>query len=521
MITFNELGQKGRLGNQLFQIASTIGIATKNGNTYGFPDWENRKYFEKELPISTSNGIEVQEFHFHYSDINFPDTISTHFNLTGFFQSERYFSHCKEKIKEQFKFKDTLISQVRNYYDEQEVFTKPTIAISIRRGDYVNNKNYLQLPVTYFLSCLFAFTEENLSRLEEYNIIIFSDDIDYCKLHFGGLPNIYFSEGNSPIEDLCLMSQCDHFIISNSTFSWWGAWLGEKEHSIIFRPDGLFDGDLKQKNLEIDFYPSRWIPKKETKIYLNDVTFCIPILLDSNDRKENLDLCIKHIKKHFNTKIIVTEEIDIPITSVIEEVVLENRCTYMKSNNKEFHRTKMLNDMFKSANTSYVANWDADVLISPISIYLSVVQLRQGVTMVFPYEWAFARIPRNPYYKDLLWTLDIGIVGTTLFNGMHTSDVPSYGGAVFVNKEDYLKIGGENENFISFGAEDVERVVRTKKLEYSITRVPGVLYHLQHWVGINSSTRNPFFLQNKLEYEKVEKMTKEELLNYIKTWHWI
>lgn len=526
MLTYSKLGNNGRLGNQLFQIASTIGLACHYGTNYSFPKWNYSKYFKNHLPTIEQGGIEINEPHFHYSSNIIPFTNNFIKNniidLNGYFQSEFYFAECKDLIKHHFTFKEDLITQVRNYYDDNEVFDKPVIAISIRRGDYVNNENYLQLPITFYFKALLDNFGGYENVIDNYNIIIFSDDIPNCRVHFGALHNVYFSENNSDIEDLCLMSQCNHFILSNSTFSWWGAWLGEKEDSIVIRPDGLFDGKLKIKNDEKDFYPNRWIVQIGNKLDLSDVTFCIPIKIDSNDRIENLDLCVKHIKKHFNTEIFIMEETSNPIyIHMRKDLDISKLVKFEVCNNGVFHRTKMLNDMFKKSNTSFVANWDADVLISPISIWLAVNLLRKGETMVFPYKWAFARIPREPYYKKILWTLDIGVVGDNMFNGMLTSDAISVGGAVLMNRENYLSIGGENENFISFGAEDVERVIRNDKVSLKHKRVNGTLYHLQHWVGIDSSPRNPYFQNNKDEYEKVKNMNFEELKNYIKTWKWI
>ena len=137
-------------------------------------------------------------------------------------------SELSYPIKKALTFDVNFKSQVKAQMDPKGIiFGKPTIAISIRRGDYVGNPNYRLLPITYYILAMF----ENFPNWRDHNIVIFSDDIPYCKVHWDCIPNVYFSENNSDIEDLCLMTLCDDFIIANSSFSWWGAYLGEKEGS--------------------------------------------------------------------------------------------------------------------------------------------------------------------------------------------------------------------------------------------------------------------------------------------------
>ena len=73
------------------------------------------------------------------------------------------------------------------------------------------------------------------------------------------MKNSFFTENLSAIEQLVLGSKCDDFVISNSTFSWWTAWLGEKENSKVIRPLKNFRGDFAKKKIDIDYFPERWI----------------------------------------------------------------------------------------------------------------------------------------------------------------------------------------------------------------------------------------------------------------------
>jgi len=186
------------------------------------------------------------------------------------------------------------------------------------------------------------------------------------------------------------------------------------------------------------------------------------------------------------------------------------------------HRTKALNNMARNTSRRYIFNWDVDVFIAPLQILQAVEMLRSGADMVYPYKWAFARMPRNTWFEKIRdYDGDVGLVGDTRFNGMNTSDVVSLGGAVGFNKESFIDGGMENENFISYGAEDVERMYRFEKLGYRIERVLGNnMYHLNHWTGPNSLNTHRHFKANDQELRRIKALTKDELRQEINTWPW-
>lgn len=533
MITFSKLGQHGRLGNQLFQIASTIGIAKKHICGAAFQTaWVYAKYFKKPIPVFTSpvkNAHLYKEETFHYAEKKFTAN-QLHYvvDLFGYFQSEKYFSNALKEVKEQFTFKDEFVSQVSEKYKPYLDHTKKIIAISIRRGDYVNNHNYAQLPITWYYTAL----EEHFKDWKtNANVIIFSDDIEYCKLHFGNYKNVfyadnktnyidktkYFSEDVFAMEQLCLMTLCDHFIIANSSFSWWGAWLGRKSFSKIIRPKEVFAGKMKENNSIKDYYPEDWICFEGKKIDLSDVTFTIPVAYDHPDRLQNTSLNVCMLQRDFDTNIIITEQFSDRFSKYEEY-----GCVYKKYNWPEFHRTKMLNEMAKMAKTDIVVNWDADVFISPLQILQTVESIREGADMVFPYDGRFARVGRQAWFKSLEKGLDVGIFGKTHFAGMSAEDKLSVGGAIFFKKSSFFEGGGENEYFISYGPEDVERDVRFRRLNYDVRRISGVLYHMDHWKGPNSKSHNKFHKQNHDELDRIYSLKAPEgLREYVAMWPWV
>jgi hypothetical protein len=226
MLTFSELGRYGRLGNQMFQVASTIGIATKLGYKYGFPYWMNydhkdrfgstedidiQSYFKNPLPEAELAYYNKQFIHWGYHNLNIPDRQ----DITGHLQSEKYFAHCKDLIRHYFEFKSPY-----------GIMPEESICMHVRRGDYDNGYHPFQY-VEYYLMAL-----QMIPDYFTMPIYIFSDDIVKCREMFGNRDFIYV-EGNHYMDDLQLMTQCKHFILSNSTLCWWGWWLSKQNGKVI------------------------------------------------------------------------------------------------------------------------------------------------------------------------------------------------------------------------------------------------------------------------------------------------
>lgn len=523
MITMSSFGHNGRLANQLFQYAAMLAISHKTKQPLSLPPWKYSVFFNGKYPDqpAASDCIKIEEPHFHYSEDWLPKS-EGNYNLKGYFQSELYFSEemfddIKDYLvfREALSFKEDFIQKTFEKFQSQNpdyVHEKPGIAIHVRRGDYVNNPNYAQLPVTYYILALMTYFPD----WQEHNLIFFSDDIEYCKHHFGCLTNAYFANGNE-IEDLCLMSLFGKYILSNSSYSWWGAFIAGKA-SLVVRPAHHFAGKLLQQCDIKDFWQEDWIEfdhineGRFKKIELPDVSITIPVQYDHEDRRQNLELCIAHFKKYFDVEIMVRENAETPKFKYVAKHV-----NYSQVNTGHFHRTKMLNDMCKLTIKPIVFNWDCDVLIPPMQIIMSVNAIRNGADVCYPYDGRFSRLPRT-LYNNLLLTLDTGILAKLKFSGSDSKS--SVGGALAVNKLSFFKAGMENENFISFGPEDAERWERFHKLDYKIVRIEGQLYHVNHFIGANSSSKHPHAGANLKEYEKVHNMNSEELRNYIKTWDW-
>ena len=297
MIVFSRLGKKGNLGNQMFQIASTIGIALKNNQEFSFPKWEYSKYFINQFPeIQKDENFKiVKEKSFKYNQFRLDNG---NYDIDGWLQSEKYFDIRNTKAL--FLFEEQFITGLLN--NHKHLFNKKTILISIRRGDFINHPYYFQLSFKFYFLALI----KNFPDWGKKNLIFSSDDIAYCKYHFSFLKNAFFLEGLTAIEQLALGSQCDDFVISNSTFSWWLAWLGEKRNSKIIRPIKNFRGEFAMKNDDSDYFPSRWISFDDNSYslgskYLNLMVkvFFYNLVVNTKFRYSNCNKIIKNYIKWF------------------------------------------------------------------------------------------------------------------------------------------------------------------------------------------------------------------------------
>ncbi|HHT9135815.1 MAG TPA: alpha-1,2-fucosyltransferase [Candidatus Wunengus sp. YC60] len=511
-LIMDTFGMKGgpRLGNQLFQYASAYGLAKKYNKELRLPSWKYSPAFDSEFPLETFRDTgfgHVQEPGFHYSLVLPGGNVNID---RSYLQSEKYFEDCKDDIKALFKFKKQFVIDCLSQFPQ--AFEKKTIAIHIRRSDYINNRNYLNLSIPYYICTL----QDNFPDWKNMNLIFFSDDIKYVKAHFGCLSNAFFSEHNTDIEDMCLMSQCDHFILSNSTFAWWSTWLGEKPGSIIVRPTEYFRGKLKERCDDKDLWPERWRKSHvDKRISLNDTTFMIPVTYDHQDRKENFSLTMKFIENNFMTNVIVAEEGGQTFLNGLNP----SMCKYYPHDMKYFHRTKMLNNIARRSETPIIFNWDADIIMSPVQVWQAIEKIREGADMVYPYDGRFAKVPRL-WFKIISPDLDVSRFAGIAFNGLQEGRRASVGGAVAFNKESFFKGGGENENYISYGPEDRERFYRFTTLGFRIERVKGVLYHMNHFKGKNSLPIHENHTKNVAEHRKILSLGKNDLQNYVNSWPW-
>lgn len=175
--------------------------------------------------------------------------------LDGYWQRAAYFIEDKEKIKSLYSFPSVPAThQLIDFSDD-----KKYVAMHVRRGDYVsaspNGGMHLVCDVDWYLKSL----EFLKSKVANIQVVIFSDDELWVKEQFGVLgPDVHIVPSNDAREpwiDLYFISCCDHFILSNSSYSWWGAFLGETSSSFVVVPKFWFKGVRTEA---IGICPSHW-----------------------------------------------------------------------------------------------------------------------------------------------------------------------------------------------------------------------------------------------------------------------
>jgi len=265
MIGHNHIGHNGRFGNQMFQYAATRGIAAKHGYQFAIPDGPKsdaaftdeeeqhklfmafkmngaRSVFELNAPYKQEGSFRFDEDLFE----NCPDEV----NLYGYFQSEKYFKHIEQEIREDFEFRDDVKKLCDDIWKEivtDEGHTE-AIALHVRRTDHLIKPTYHPvLPISYY--------EEALSKLpEDIPVFVFTDDPMWAFGHEFFESDRFFISESDNVHDMCLMSMCNYNIIANSNFSWWGAWLAGHNQVIgpklWFGPDGEDPTDIYQKEWE-------------------------------------------------------------------------------------------------------------------------------------------------------------------------------------------------------------------------------------------------------------------------------
>ena len=241
MITCN---LKIGLGNMLFQIATIESLAKDNHSSCYYYNIDKTyaalsKYMSKKDPFDygkifanfswprkEASFTKKMDYPFPYKKLVFEDNVC----YNGYFQSEKYFLHNRQFILNLFLPSVFVLKKMEKY---QSLFNKKTCSIHVRRDDYVRLSD-IHPPVTV------EYLQKAMKVVGPVdNYLVFSDDINWCKSVLQGDKYI-FIEGNKDYVDLFLQSKCYHNIISNSSFSWWGAWLGTNKDKTIVCPKKWF-----------------------------------------------------------------------------------------------------------------------------------------------------------------------------------------------------------------------------------------------------------------------------------------
>ena len=164
--------------------------------------------------------------------------------LDGYWQNELYFSDIREELLRDLTSISSM-SDLGVVYMEG-IKKSNSVSLHVRRGNYLNLKNFNVLDIDYYMKAV----EYIRKNVEKPTFYIFSDDLEWCKNSLGFLDNCIFVDSTkTEIDDLKLMSFCQHNIIANSSFSWWGAWLNQNCKKTVIAPKGWLLNDPGSSNV--------------------------------------------------------------------------------------------------------------------------------------------------------------------------------------------------------------------------------------------------------------------------------
>lgn len=230
--------ESDRLGNQLFRLAATLSYSITHNKILTLKDWKYKSYFDLSFNCNYDGDFEnkYHEKRFEYDSIPYFDG---NVSLSGYYQSEKYFVENSTEI-------------INCFHSKTDI--KKSCAIHVRRGDYLNHPNIFELcDMNYYSKAI-----EKVNLLWGINrFVVYSDDTEWS---FNNIRNvsgveISYSQNQNYITDFVDMQNHYCNIVSNSTFSWWAAWLAN--HNRVIAPKKWFKPNFSATS--IDIVPERWI----------------------------------------------------------------------------------------------------------------------------------------------------------------------------------------------------------------------------------------------------------------------
>ena len=280
----------GGLGNQMFQYAFGRALETNSNHkvfydkSWFYQDFTGTtpreleldkfalfpKYIKHKKPIFTGKigrlikilkqVVNLEPQYIKIDEKTFvPDkiTLQSNYYLEGYWQNPKYFEGIREII-----LKDFVFPNLKNSGDitlQNKISDSESVAVHIRRGDYVNNPTTNQFHGTCSIEYYQKAAGQIVSKVPNAKFFLFTDDPDFVKNNFGFLANatVVSDSNRSDINELNLMHLCKHFIIANSSFSWWGAWLSQNPEKIIIAPKQWYKNQDANERCKI--VPDNWV----------------------------------------------------------------------------------------------------------------------------------------------------------------------------------------------------------------------------------------------------------------------
>lgn len=263
----------GGLGNQMFQYALALSLSKKFDVKFSIDmSYLMRRdlgplfvYRDYDLDVFDINpnfkfddiDLEIEETFFEYNkdiEIQISESLDKNILLKGQWQSPKYFDEVL--VRQHFQFKDSVEkSDIYTLNMLNNIRNSDSVMINIRRTDYLNSDFHGVFGMDYIINAINIIKD----KVQNPHYFIFSDDIDWCFENIK-LPNMtivnHRYKGRKFSYYLQLMSNCKHFIIPNSSFAWWSAWLNTDTNKTVIAPKRWFNRDDINTS---DLIPDNWI----------------------------------------------------------------------------------------------------------------------------------------------------------------------------------------------------------------------------------------------------------------------
>lgn len=258
------------------------------------------------------------------------------------------------------------------------------------------------------------------------------------------------------------------------------------------------------------------MPCKSSRYHIADITFLVPVRIDSEERKLNLISVIKFLSINFSSNIHVLEADSVQRFDPVE-IDADYSYHFISDNDEIYYKAHYVNILLNIAETKFAAVWDSDVIAYPEMVINGTWRLKKNESfLIMPYDGRVFSI--DPLMSSVFrQRMGINILKENIALFQLAYGYHSTGGAYFIEREKYLAYGGENENFYGWGPEDMERVKRMEVLGLNVHyEKGGGLFHLWHPRRHNSRFANKETeLRNRKEFLHTCKSDRESLMKYL------
>ena len=240
-----------------------------------------------------------------------------------------------------------------------------------------------------------------------------------------------------------------------------------------------------------------------------ELTLIIPLKIEHEDRFRNFQTVLGFLDYHFKIQVFIFESVSDFKLDLSGFSNLTVRHFKLNEENK-FHRTKYLNIMLDNVTTTVVANYDIDVLLDP-TVYFNCTKeiLDQKADVIYPYGYGSFQIQIPSSFDHLSFRSSYDVN-----NLKGKKNLSRFGHCIFFNTQVYRSCGGENEEFVSYGPEDIERAYRFNLMKKKISWRTNFVYHFEHFRGKDSSNKNTDFFKNVSLFQKIRKMSVDDFKKY-------